>query len=69
MTDRDWLDRLFSDEAVKSGALVCRSAADVERHIGRVALEREVRARRFRMVQIGDQIVIACAEIPIRVLV
>ncbi|MEM7488509.1 MAG: N-(5'-phosphoribosyl)anthranilate isomerase [Pseudomonadota bacterium] len=69
VTDREWLRRLFAGKTARGGGIVCRSAAEVEKRIGRLELEREVRKRGFRMVQVGDQVMIACARSPIRILV
>ncbi|MEM7643466.1 MAG: N-(5'-phosphoribosyl)anthranilate isomerase [Pseudomonadota bacterium] len=67
--DRDWMRRLLAGKAAKSGRVICRSAAEVEERVGRLTLEREVRERGFRMVQVGDQVLIVCARAPIRILV
>ncbi|MGB3555933.1 MAG: N-(5'-phosphoribosyl)anthranilate isomerase [Jannaschia sp.] len=67
--DEEWLAKLFSPRNLRAGGIVCRDARDVERAIGRRDLEQEVRARGFRMVQAGDQIVIVCTGVPVRVLV
>jgi hypothetical protein len=67
--DAEWLRRLFSGKTARAGGVVCRSARDVEERIGRRNLEREVRERGFRMVQAGDNVLIICSNVPVRILV
>lgn len=55
-----WLDQLFSSRAALTGGVVRRKARDVDRMVGQVRLEQEVRSRGFHMVRIGDQYVILC---------
>lgn len=55
-----WLSQLFSTRAAEHGGVVRRRAADVERRIGRVALEVEVRRRGYHMVECGGQFIIFC---------
>ncbi len=51
-----------------TGGVVRRRIADVEREVGRAALERAVRGRGFRMVETGQHFVIICSKDPIRII-
>ena len=65
----DWVEQLFSAKAVRTGGVVRRKARDVDRKIGRRRLESEVRKRGFRLIEIGDQLIVICNTDPIRVIV
>ena len=64
-----WLARIFEAAAVRRGGVVRRAVRDVEREIGREALELEVRRRGFHLVELGGQFLIICCRGDIRVLV
>lgn len=68
-TNDDWVAQIFDARAARTGGLVRRSVADVERKIGLARLELEVRRRGFRLLAAGGQYVIVCTTPPIRVLV
>ncbi|PWJ20892.1 hypothetical protein [Jannaschia seohaensis] len=68
-TDETWLRGHLHGPAAQVGGVLCLTAAEVEEKIGRKQLEREVRQRRFRMVQAGHQILIVCSPVPVRLLV
>lgn len=68
-TDEDWLQDLLACGAAAQGRVIFRSAAEVEKHIGRKELERVVRSLGFRMMQAGDQVMIVCRRVPMRILV
>ena len=63
-----WLDQLFDAKAAKRGGIVRRSIASVEREVGRDLFLREVRRRRFHLVETGGQFVVFCHEGRLRVL-
>lgn len=64
-----WLSQIFAAKSVQSGGVVRRRVADVERKIGRTALELEVRRRGFHMLEAGGQYIIICSRAPLHVLV
>jgi hypothetical protein len=63
-----WCARIFEAAAAKRGGVVRRSVRDVEREIGREALELEVRRRGFHLIEVGGQFVIICCRDQMRVL-
>jgi hypothetical protein len=65
----DWLAQMFSAKAVASGGVVRRKARDVERKVGRARLELEVRRRGFRLIEVGDQLIVICSGAPLRLIV
>lgn len=60
ITPERWIVQLFSARAVAEGGIVRRSAADVERRVGRKRFLQEVQRRGFRAVENAGQIVIFC---------
>lgn len=62
-----WFARIFEAAAAKRGGVVRRSVRDVEREIGREALELEVRRRGFHLVEVAGQFLIICCPGEIRV--
>lgn len=66
--DDRWLTSIFAAQAAARGGIVRRSVADVEKRIGRKALELEVRRRGFHMAECGGQFVIICDRAPVRLI-
>lgn len=64
----DWLDQMFRSRAAAEGGVVRRRVRDVEREIGRAALELEVRKRGFHMVESGEHIVVFCNPAPLKLI-
>mgnify|MGYP006336967013 len=64
-----WLGQIFASEAAKSGGVVRRSIADVERKVGRRALELAVRQRGWHLIECGGQFVIVCSREQVRIIV
>jgi hypothetical protein len=65
---QDWLDQIFTAKAARQGGVVRRKIRDVEREIGRDALELAVRRRGFHLLECGEDYVIVCHTAPIRVI-
>jgi hypothetical protein len=63
-----WLRQLFSAQAARDGGVVRRSVRDVERIVGRIAFEQELRRRGFCAVENAGQFVIFCNRAPIRLI-
>jgi hypothetical protein len=55
-----WLEDLFSAKAVDKGGIVRRAIRDVDREVGRAALEAYVRRRGFHLVECGGQYIVIC---------
>lgn len=66
--DEQWFQQIFSAKAVQTGGVVRRKICDVERKVGRRALELEVRRRGFHLVEAGTQFIIIFSRGEIRVL-
>ncbi|SIN93704.1 N-(5'-phosphoribosyl)anthranilate isomerase [Vannielia litorea] len=64
-----WLNQIFAAKSVQTGGVVRRQVEDVDRKIGRAALELEVRRRGFHLVEAGGQYIVICTRAPLRVLV
>ena len=63
-----WVRQLFSSKAARDGGVVRRKVRDVERIVGCLRFEHEVRRRGFRAVQNGQQYVVFCNRESIRLI-
>ena len=63
-----WIDQLFSAQSARSGGVVRRKIADVERNVGRARLELEERRRGFHLIECGGQLVVVCSRADIRLI-
>lgn len=61
-----WLRQVFSAKAARDGGIVRRSLRDIERVVGREALEDELRRRGYSAVINAGQVVIFCNREPVR---
>lgn len=61
-----WRDQLFNSRAAKQGGILRRNKHSIRREIGTSLLVAEVRARGFRLYEVGDEYVIVCHQRPIR---
>lgn len=67
-TDQErWLRQIFLSQSARDGGVVRRKVADVERRVGREALELEVRRRGYHLVECGGQFVIVCSRGALRI--
>ncbi len=66
--DAQWFAQIFEAKAVRTGGVVRRKICDVERKVGRSALEREVRRRGFHLVEAGTQFIIICSTGDVRLI-
>jgi hypothetical protein len=66
--DEQWLAQIFEAKSARTGGVVRRKICDVERKVGRHALELEVHRRGFHLVEAGTQFVIICTPGDIRVI-
>ena len=57
---RTWLDMIFEAKAARTGGVVRRKIAWVEREIGRDAFIAEVRARRFHLSRLRRRFGCGC---------
>lgn len=55
-----WIEIVFAAQAVARGGIVRRSAAWVEREIGRDKFIAEVKRRGFHLVETGGQLIVIC---------
>jgi len=55
-----WLAAIFAARAVAGGGTVRRAVRDVEREVGRAALEAGARRRGFHLVECGGQFIVIC---------
>ncbi len=63
-----WLDQMFSSKAAGTNGVIRRAVPDVEREVGREALELEVRRRGFHLIECGGQFIVVCSGGAIQVL-
>ncbi|MCF6443365.1 N-(5'-phosphoribosyl)anthranilate isomerase [Nereida sp. MMG025] len=68
-TNEIWLQQLFHAKAAQNGGVIRRSVQDVERKVGRDALELEVRRRQFHLIEAGGQFIVICSKGGLRVIV
>jgi hypothetical protein len=55
-----WIDEIFSAKAVARGGVIRRDLRWIDREVGRERFMAEVRARRFHLIESGDQWVVIC---------
>jgi hypothetical protein len=60
MTPKLWLRQLYGSKSALDGGVVRRKVADVDRIVGCLAFEADVRRRGFRAVQNGTMYVVFC---------
>ena len=65
---QDWLDQIFRAKSAQTGGVVRRKVRDVERGVGRDALELAVRRRGFHLIECDRDFVIICSGAPMRVI-
>jgi hypothetical protein len=63
-----WMDLVFSAKAVARGGIVRRSAAWVEREVGRDRFVAEVKRRGYHLVETGGQLIVICNSGGLRVI-
>ena len=63
-----WFAQLFATKSAQRGGVVRRAIRDVERIMGRAAFETRVRERGFQAIENGDQYVILCNRLPVRLI-
>ncbi len=68
MTPDIWLRQVFSAKSARDGGVVRRSAEDVERILGCLAFEAEIRRRGYRAVRNGSTYVIFCNREPLHLI-
>ncbi|MBS9718727.1 N-(5'-phosphoribosyl)anthranilate isomerase [Pseudohalocynthiibacter aestuariivivens] len=68
MPPQIWLRQIFDAKSARDGGIVRRKTKDVERIVGRTALEMELRRRGFHAVENAGQIVIFCNNAPVKVI-
>ncbi|QUJ77711.1 N-(5'-phosphoribosyl)anthranilate isomerase [Sulfitobacter albidus] len=66
LTAQMWMIDLFSARAAARGGVIRRSVRDIEKYVGRVEFEDELRRRGFHAVENAGQLVIFCNQEPIR---
>ena len=64
----DWLDQIFRAKAALTGGVVRRKVTDVDREVGRAALELEVRKRGFHLIESGGTFIIICSSAPLQII-
>ncbi len=72
LTRRDnpdpWITQLFSSRSARSGAVVRRSVAWVEREVGHSAFQSEVKRRGYHLIRTANQYIVICHNGPIDIL-
>jgi hypothetical protein len=63
-----WRERIFTAKAAANGGIIRRAVRNVEREIGREALELEVRRRGYHLIECGGQFLIICNPGHLRVI-
>ena len=66
LSPQQFLAELFSSRAAATGAVIRRSARDIDRFVGREAFLEDMRRRGFAVVENAGQLVIFCNREPIR---
>ncbi|EEE36644.1 hypothetical protein RKLH11_477 [Rhodobacteraceae bacterium KLH11] len=63
-----WIIQLFSSRSARTGAVVRRSVAWVEREVGHKAFQAEVKRRGYHLIRTANQYVVICHNGPIDIL-
>ena len=63
-----WVTHLFTAKAAREGGVVRRNLRDIERYVGRIAFEAELRRRGYHAVENAGQLIIFCNQEPIRLI-
>lgn len=66
-TAQAWIAQIFDAKQVKSGGVVRRSRADVQKYASFKLLKSEVLKRGFHLIRTGDQYVVLCHKGDIRI--
>lgn len=59
---------MFSAKAAKSGGVIRRNIAWIEREVGRELFEDEVRRRGYHLIEAGNQLVVICNRQDLRLI-
>ena len=62
-----WIEQVFSAASAKNGNVVRRKTQSVETAASVQELIQEARNKGFHVIEFGDQIVVLCADDPIRI--
>lgn len=57
-----WLQQWFSAQACSKGGIIRRNRRDIDRFTSMDAVIREVKKRKWHVVEIGDQVVVLCND-------
>lgn len=63
-----WIDQIFSTKSARRGAVVRRSMNWVEREVGHVRFQEEVRRRGYHLIRTANQYIVICHNGPIDIL-
>ncbi len=63
-----WIAQLFSSRSARTGAVVRRSVAWVEREVAHAAFQNEVRRRGYHLIRTANQYIVICHNGPIDIL-
>ncbi|UAB90694.1 N-(5'-phosphoribosyl)anthranilate isomerase [Ruegeria sp. SCSIO 43209] len=63
-----WITQLISSRSARTGAVVRRLVAWVEREVGHAAFQAEVKRRGYHLIRTANQYVIICHNGPIDIL-
>jgi hypothetical protein len=66
MSAENWMRHLFSSKSARDGGVVRRRVSDVDRIVGCLNFEAELRRRGYRAVQNGRNYVVFCNRETIR---
>jgi len=55
-----WIDQVFSAQQVRTGGVIRRSVASIERCCTMDLFLQEVKRRRFHAVRVADQVLVIC---------
>lgn len=63
-----WMIQLFSSKAAISGGVIRRQVKDIERIVGRVRFEREIKRRGYHCFENAGQLIIICNQEPVHMI-
>lgn len=64
-----WIDQVFKAGAVAKGNFVRRKKTNVDKYASMKELTKEVKKKKFHLIETGDQIIVICNKGDVKIVV
>lgn len=64
-----WIDQVFKAGAVAKGNVVSRKKTNVDKYASMKELTKEVKKKKFHLIETGDQIIVICNKGDVKIVV